>query len=120
MSPTMTELMNALPDGAEASAQSYSAAPPVGRWTRLGAMTGLSAQLALAYLAWWLKSWFQSTDRAEQQLRLRHIDAAIRMFDRMSYLRGAAMKAGQLLAAYPNVLPDEFADILGRLHFQAP
>jgi predicted unusual protein kinase regulating ubiquinone biosynthesis (AarF/ABC1/UbiB family) len=30
------------------------------------------------------------------------------------------MKLGQVLSTYPNVVPEEFADLLGRLHFEAP
>ena len=29
-------------------------------------------------------------------------------------------KLGQVFATYPDVLPEEFADVLGRLHFEAP
>jgi len=117
----MAELLEALPnDLDEQSSDQFVGAPPVGRWTRMGAMTGLSARLALAYLAWWLKSWFQGRADSEEQLRLTHIDSAMRLFSTMGYLRGAAMKAGQLIATYPNVLPEEFTDVIGRLHFQAP
>ena len=38
----------------------------------------------------------------------------------MGYLRGAIMKLGQMLGHWPNVVPDEFAALLGRLHFEAP
>jgi predicted unusual protein kinase regulating ubiquinone biosynthesis (AarF/ABC1/UbiB family) len=38
----------------------------------------------------------------------------------MGYLRGAAAKVGQILAMFPEAVPDEFAEMLGALHFEAP
>src|SRR6185369_2673008 len=44
----------------------------------------------------------------------------VQLLGTMSYLRGAVMKLGQVLAHWPTVAPQEFADLLGRLYFQAP
>jgi predicted unusual protein kinase regulating ubiquinone biosynthesis (AarF/ABC1/UbiB family) len=38
----------------------------------------------------------------------------------MSYLRGAAMKAGQTLANFPDIMPREFVETLDALHASAP
>ncbi len=38
----------------------------------------------------------------------------------MGYLRGAVMKVGQMLANLPEVVPEEFAEVLSALHFEAP
>jgi predicted unusual protein kinase regulating ubiquinone biosynthesis (AarF/ABC1/UbiB family) len=38
----------------------------------------------------------------------------------MGYMRGAVMKVGQLLANLPTLLPDQIADVLASLHFEAP
>jgi predicted unusual protein kinase regulating ubiquinone biosynthesis (AarF/ABC1/UbiB family) len=38
----------------------------------------------------------------------------------MGYLRGAALKLGQTLANFPDIVPDQFVETLERLHFEAP
>jgi len=40
--------------------------------------------------------------------------------DSMSYLRGAAMKVGQTLASFPDIVPREFVETLEQLQFRAP
>jgi predicted unusual protein kinase regulating ubiquinone biosynthesis (AarF/ABC1/UbiB family) len=42
------------------------------------------------------------------------------MLTTMGYLRGAAMKLGQTLANYPEILPPQIVETLERLHFEAP
>ena len=59
-------------------------------------------------------------DEKQQKLNETHLKAAIELLSGMSYMRGAVMKFGQLIANYPYVAPEEFADALGRLHFEAP
>lgn len=93
---------------------------PVGSIERLFAVGGLQAKLALAYLAYFVRSWFSSTDQRQQQLMETHLRSALRTLETMGYLRGAVMKVGQVLATFPEMLPDEFAEILGTLHFEAP
>lgn len=131
MSPTIAELIEALPedDRTDASANDQLHAllariadkpVPVGRLIRLWTFGTLQAKLAAAYLAWWVRS-FPSTPEAKQRaLNETHLQSAIKLLGGMGYLRGAIMKVGQLLANYPDVVPQEFADVLGRLHFQAP
>jgi predicted unusual protein kinase regulating ubiquinone biosynthesis (AarF/ABC1/UbiB family) len=95
-------------------------AVPTGRLTRLWTLGTLQAKIAAAYLAWWIRSAYRGADERERGLNETHLKAAIRLLGTMSYLRGAVMKVGQILAHYPDVVPEEFADILGRLHFEAP
>jgi predicted unusual protein kinase regulating ubiquinone biosynthesis (AarF/ABC1/UbiB family) len=42
------------------------------------------------------------------------------MLRTMGYLRGAAMKLGQALANFPDLVPDQIVETLERLHFEAP
>jgi predicted unusual protein kinase regulating ubiquinone biosynthesis (AarF/ABC1/UbiB family) len=93
---------------------------PEGALRRLWAFGGLQAQLALAYLAHYARSWFQGADRRERELAEAHLRAAIKMLRTMGYLRGAATKLGQALANLPNIVPDQFVETLERLHFEAP
>ena len=93
---------------------------PEGALRRLWAFGGLQAQVALAYLAYWLRSWFIDADRRERELAEAHLRAAIKMLRTMGYLRGAAIKLGQALANLPHIVPDQIAETLEHLHFEAP
>jgi predicted unusual protein kinase regulating ubiquinone biosynthesis (AarF/ABC1/UbiB family) len=93
---------------------------PAGALQRLFAFGGLQAQVAVAYVAYWLRNWFIGADRREQELSEAHLRAAIAMLRTMGYLRGAAMKLGQTLANFPDLVPDQIVATLERLHFEAP
>jgi len=121
--PTLTELIDALPEdvGREAEARPWADEPiPTGRLTRLWSLGTLQGRLALAYLAWWLKNGFRPPEERARALNETHLAAALQALDRMSYLRGAVMKLGQVLAGWPDVLPGTFASVLGRLYTEAP
>ncbi|MBU0756187.1 MAG: AarF/ABC1/UbiB kinase family protein, partial [Planctomycetes bacterium] len=93
---------------------------PVGALNRLWVMGSLHAKIAVSYLAHWIKA---SLSDQEKKVRLRnetHMKAAFKLLSGMGYLRGAVMKVGQVLANYPDVVPEQFVDVLGRLHFEAP
>jgi aarF domain-containing kinase len=93
---------------------------PEGALRRLWAFGGLQAQVALAYVAYWLRNWFVGADRRERELSEAHLRAAVAMLRTMGYLRGAAMKLGQALANFPEIVPDQIVATLERLHFEAP
>lgn len=131
MSPEIGELVAALPDGLDEEhtpdealqslLTSLSTKPvPVGRLTRFWALGSLKAKIALAYMAWWLRSGYVSGDKRVASLNETHLKAAIKLLGTMSYLRGSIMKIGQTLANYPDVVPEQFVDTLSALHFEAP
>ncbi len=93
------------------------AAIPTGRIARLWTLGTMQAQIALAYGAMWVRSYFGAS---QQDLVETHLAAASKLVGGMLYLRGAIMKVGQALAAYPNLVPEEMAAVLERLHFNAP
>ena len=130
-SPEIAELIDALP--AEAKEPDASSTPledllgrlshkrmPIGRFNRLWVLGTLQAKIAAAYLAWWLRGGFASKDKRERTLNETHLKAALKLLGGMSYLRGAIMKVGQIIATHPDVAPEQFADVLGHLHFEAP
>ena len=132
MAPKVAELVTALAD-LESAEQSPRPEPlsalvadlsgrpgPSGGWRRLWAWGELQAQVALAYLVYWVRSWSQDAERREHELAEANLRAAVRMLRTMGYLRGAALKAGQALANLPNVVPGQIVDTLERLHFEAP
>jgi predicted unusual protein kinase regulating ubiquinone biosynthesis (AarF/ABC1/UbiB family) len=93
---------------------------PVSAARRLFELGGLQAQVAVAYLVYWLRSWFKDASQRELELAETHLRAAIDVFATMGYLRGAAMKVGQAIANLPDLLPTQVEETLERLHFEAP
>lgn len=93
---------------------------PVGRLRRLGLMGTLQAKVATAYLFYWVRGWFQNAGERERALADAHLKTAARVLDSMGYLRGFAMKVGQTLANFPDIVPSEFVEALDQLHYAAP
>jgi aarF domain-containing kinase len=131
MGININELIDALPDEEEREGAPRPALQelirklagkklPTGALNRLWILGSLQAKIAAAYLVHWLRSSFAGGDEKERRLNETHLKAAVKLLGGMSYLRGAVMKMGQVLANYPDVLPEQFVDILGRLHFEAP
>ena len=93
---------------------------PVSSFSRIWILGSLQAKVALAYLACWLRSRFADTDKRQRLKNEAHLTAALQLFGTMGYLRGAVMKLGQMLANLPETVPEEFAEVLSALHFEAP
>jgi predicted unusual protein kinase regulating ubiquinone biosynthesis (AarF/ABC1/UbiB family) len=92
---------------------------PTGALTRLWAVGSMQAQVCMAYLAGWLRSGLADQDGKERLRGEAHLAAGLKLLATMGYLRGAVMKVGQLLANLPEVVPEEIAETLGALHFEA-
>lgn len=133
MTPTVAELLAALPADENRSNvfptderlkeifdQLALRPVPVGSLQRLWTLGGLQARLAMAYFVHYIRGWFQSPDRQQQALLETNLRAALQTLEAMGYLRGAVMKLGQVLAMLPQLLPEQFAELLGTLHFDAP
>jgi predicted unusual protein kinase regulating ubiquinone biosynthesis (AarF/ABC1/UbiB family) len=93
---------------------------PVGSLHRLWTLSELSAQIALAYLALWIRRWFENADAGKRRLMETNLRMALKTFHRLGYLRGAMAKLGQAAGNMPGILPGQVADTLDRLHFEAP
>lgn len=131
MSLTTQELIAALPDETDAAAMSTKGQSPalsrgslqpvpIGRFRRMTALGTLQARIAAAYLFHWLRGWFRNAEEKQRLLAEAHWQTAMRVFDSMSYLRGAVMKIGQTLANFPDIAPRAFVETLEQLHFDAP
>jgi predicted unusual protein kinase regulating ubiquinone biosynthesis (AarF/ABC1/UbiB family) len=133
MAPTPAELLAALPqedlssptrladDRLKELFDQLTMRPvPVGSLTRLWTLGGLQAKLALAYFAYYIRTWYRSSDQHQQQLLETNLWSALQTLEAMGYLRGAIMKVGQALAMFPQLVPEEFAELLSSLHFDAP
>ncbi|MBU1708384.1 MAG: AarF/ABC1/UbiB kinase family protein [Proteobacteria bacterium] len=93
---------------------------PVGSLARMWTLGSMQAKIAMGYLAYAVRSNFLNDSEKQQLLNETNLAAALKLFGTMGYLRGAIMKVGQMLGNLPKVLPREFADVLGSLHFEAP
>jgi predicted unusual protein kinase regulating ubiquinone biosynthesis (AarF/ABC1/UbiB family) len=94
--------------------------PPVGSLHRLWTIGELSAQVAWAYLSLWMRQWFADADHQKRRLMETNLSVALKLLQRLGYLRGAMAKVGQALGSLPSIVPHEIADVLDRLHFDAP
>lgn len=93
---------------------------PVGSLHRLWTITELSAQIALAYFAIWLRQWFSDADASKRRLMETNLRVGLKLFHRLGYLRGAMSKLGQTVGNLPLLLPQQMAETLDRLHFESP
>lgn len=93
---------------------------PLGAFRRLFSLGSLNANLFVHYAATWLRGYFQDAATREKQLAEVHIHAALKVLERMGYMRGAVMKIGQVMAQAPELVPEEWARVLSRLRWEAP
>src|SRR5262249_549584 len=93
---------------------------PVGAFRRLRVLGTMQAEIGAAYLFLWLRGWFKSAAEKERMQAETQWSTALRVLDTMSYLRGATIKIGQMMANFPGTLPGPFVETFERLHFDAP
>ena len=93
---------------------------PVSSFSRMWILGSLHAKVAFGYLAYWLRGSFANAGEKERLRNESHLAAALQLLGTMGYMRGAVMKLGQILANLPEVVPEEFAEVLSVLHFEAP
>jgi len=93
---------------------------PVSSFSRMWLLGSLHAKISFGYFAYWLRSLINNADKKQRLRNEAHLAAALQLFGTMGYMRGAVMKVGQLLANLPDVVPEEFAEVLAALHFEAP
>ncbi|HUE73804.1 MAG TPA: AarF/ABC1/UbiB kinase family protein [Pirellulaceae bacterium] len=130
--PTVAELMHALPEPIGELAdrpkgslpellEDWALRPvPVGAFRRLRVLGTLHAEIGAAYLFLWFRGWFKNAAEKERLLAETQWGTALRVLDSMSYLRGATMKVGQMMANFPDILPHALVETLERLHYDAP
>ena len=93
---------------------------PAGALRRFWIVSELSTRIALAYGVVWIRKWFVDAESGQRHLAETNLRVALRLFERLAYLRGAMTKLGQAAANLPDLLPAQVAEILERLHFDAP
>jgi aarF domain-containing kinase len=126
----LSELIKALPKDLKSDPQGERLAElllqisrkkvPTSSFSRICILGSLHAKVAFGYLGYWIRSRFTGADERERLKSEAHLAAALQMLGTMGYMRGAVMKIGQMLANLPEVVPEEFAEVLSALHFEAP
>ncbi len=130
MDANLSELMMALPEDQEADARQEQIQEliadlamrrvPVSSLHRLWIVGELSADVALAYFALWVRRYFVDAGAQQRQTMETNLRLALKMFHRLAYMRGAMTKIGQAAGNFPHVLPGQIAEMLEKLHFDAP
>lgn len=131
--PTMAQLMDALPEPATGGMtalpqgisherlEDWALRPmPVGAFRRLRVLGTMQAEVTAAYMFLWLRGWFNNAAEKERLHAETQWSTALRVLDTMSYLRGATIKIGQMMANFPDIMPGPFVETFERLHFDAP
>jgi predicted unusual protein kinase regulating ubiquinone biosynthesis (AarF/ABC1/UbiB family) len=93
---------------------------PTGSLHRMWALGGLSSQVALAYLALWMRQWYGDAEARKRRILETNLRVALKMFRQLGYLRGAMTKLGQAAGNLPLLIPAQVAETLDKLHFEAP
>jgi len=93
---------------------------PTGRVHRAWSLGTLSAKIAAGWMTMWIRGAFANEEERARQSNEARLRAALTIFGRMGYMRGAVMKVGQLISNYPDLVPKELAEMLSHLHFEAP
>lgn len=93
---------------------------PTGRVHRAWSLGTMSAKIGAGWAVERVRSTFAGAEERERRADEARLRAAVAIFGRMGYLRGAVMKVGQLLSSYPDLVPEQLLEMLSRLHFEAP
>ncbi|MCA9321588.1 MAG: AarF/ABC1/UbiB kinase family protein [Planctomycetes bacterium] len=132
MNPQYTDTLGNLPfeddrqreleDALTAMVAEVSRRPlPVSRVTRLLSMGALPLKLFGTRTSSFLRQLVvRDEERKALMAKSSEIKQALQVLHTMGYLRGVAAKAGQLLAAWPDLAPPKVCELLDSLHFQAP
>jgi predicted unusual protein kinase regulating ubiquinone biosynthesis (AarF/ABC1/UbiB family) len=95
---------------------------PSGSWNRMFRIGSMGAKVGASSLAGKVRNFFSGdTDEIkEEQARELMRNNAEHVADVLGELKGASMKLGQLLSADPELLPDEFSEVIESLQKDAP
>lgn len=93
---------------------------PASSFLRMFSLGNSQAKIAAHYLSYALRKHFAEDEKKKLLQNHFYLKAALQLLGTMGYLRGAIMKAGQLLANLPQIMPPELVEIFESLQFQAP
>lgn len=93
---------------------------PASSFVRMWSLGNSQARIAANYFAYALGRQFVDDDKKLLLQNEFYLKSAVQLIGTMGYLRGAIMKAGQMLANFPQIMPQELTEIFESLQFEAP
>jgi aarF domain-containing kinase len=93
---------------------------PVSSFMRMWSLGTSQARIAGHFFNYAIRKQF-ADDGDKQALQNEfHLKSAQQLLGTMGYLRGAIMKSGQMLANFPQLMPQELIEVFESLQFEAP
>lgn len=93
---------------------------PASSFMRMWSLGSSQAKIAAHYFSYAIRKQFAEDEKKKLLKNHFYLKSALQLLGTMGYLRGAIMKAGQLLANLPQVMPQELVEIFESLQFEAP
>ncbi len=93
---------------------------PASSFLRMYSLGSSHAKIAAQYFSYAIRKHFVEDEKKKLLKNHFYLKSALQLLGTMGYLRGAIMKAGQLLANLPQIMPQELVEIFESLQFEAP
>jgi predicted unusual protein kinase regulating ubiquinone biosynthesis (AarF/ABC1/UbiB family) len=93
---------------------------PASSFLRMCSLGSSQAKIAAHYFFYAIRKHFAEDEKKKLLKNHFYLKSALQLLGTMGYLRGAIMKAGQLLANLPQIMPRELVEIFESLQFEAP
>ena len=92
----------------------------IDRFRRSSRVVWTASSIYLGYRRLWWTNRFRPQPEAERRLSAYHRRCAERIFTTATELQGLLIKVAQLIGARADVFPDEYVEVLSRLHDTVP
>lgn len=93
---------------------------PTSSFLRMWSLGNSQARIAVNFFTYSIAKQFVDDDRKQLMQNECYLKSAVQLVGTMGYLRGAIMKAGQMLANLPQIMPHELTEVFESLQFEAP
>jgi aarF domain-containing kinase len=93
---------------------------PVSSFLRMWSLGSSQARIASHFLNYSFQRQFVTEDKKQFLQNEFYLKSALQLLGTMGYLRGAIMKSGQMLANFPQIMPQELTEVFESLQFEAP
>lgn len=93
---------------------------PASSFLRVCSLSSSHAKIAACYFSYAIRRQFAEDEKKKLLKNHFYLKSTLQLLETMGYLRGAIMKAGQLLANLPQIMPHEVVEIFESLQFEAP
>ncbi|MBU0960055.1 MAG: AarF/ABC1/UbiB kinase family protein, partial [Proteobacteria bacterium] len=84
---------------------------PASSFLRVCSLSSSQAKIAGYYFSYFLRRQFAEDEKKKLLKNHFHLKSTLQLLGTMGYLRGAIMKAGQLLANLPQIMPHDLIEL---------